>query len=131
MRLLLDTHIWLWLASDPDRLTPTVAAELDDPSNEKWLSAISTWELMVLAEKKRVLLEPDPAVWLWNALRKRPFRDAPITHEVALQTGNLDLLHHDPADRILAATAVVYGLTLVTADERLLRCKSFPVLPNR
>ena len=86
---------------------------------------------MVLAEKKRVRLEPDPAVWLSNALRKRPFRDAPITHEVALQTRSLDLPHHDPADRILAATAVVYGLTLVTADERLLKSRSFPVLANR
>ena len=131
MRLLLDTHIWLWLASDPDRLVASVAAELEDPSNERWLSPISAWELMVLAEKKRVRLEPDPAAWLSNALRKRPFREAAITHEVALQTRYLDLPHHDPADRILAATAVVYDLTLVTADARLLRSKSFPTLPNR
>ena len=62
---------------------------------------------------------------------RRPFREAALTHAVALESRRLVLPHHDPVDRFLAASAKVYGLTLVTADERLLGSDEFSVLANR
>ena len=131
MRLLLDTHIWLWSLLEPKNLTPQVAAELESPDNELWLSPISTWELLVLIDVGRVLVSGDPERWVREVLRTVPFREAPITHEVALESQAVGLPHRDPADRLLAATAKVYDLTLVTADERLLGSTEFSVLANR
>ena len=131
MRLLLDTHIWLWSVAEPARLSIRVARELEDPDNEVWLSPISVWEVLTLARKRRIVLDPDPVRWIEQSFRVLGFKEAPLNHEVALQTESVDLVHADPADRFLAATARVYDLTLVTSDERLLRSRSFASLPNR
>ena len=131
MKLLLDTHIWWWSLAEPERLTRRVANELRNSANELWLSPISTWELLLLAEKQRVRMPTEPILWIRAALSKAPFREALINHEIAIESRRVSLQHADPADRILAATAIVYNLTLVTADQRLLRGKGFPVLANR
>jgi len=131
MRLLLDTHIFLWSLLEPTRLTQRVASELENPANELWLSPISIWEILILAEKRRVILNPDSFTWLRNVLRTTFLREAPINHEVAIQSRAINLRHQDPVDRFLAATALIYDLTLVTADERLLKSRKFAVLPNR
>ena len=131
MKLLLDTHILLWSLLDPTQLTRDVAAELERRSNELWLSPINTWEVIILAERGRVALETDPITWLRSVYARIPFKEAPINHEVAIQSRTIDLPHQDPADRFLAATAAVYGLTLVTADARMLLSKVVPVLPNK
>jgi PIN domain nuclease of toxin-antitoxin system len=131
MKLLLDTHIFLWSLIEPSRLTTRVAAELDTPSNELWLSPIVVWEVLILAEKDRVTLQPDPVAWIRNVLLAIPFTEAPLSHEIAMRSRLIDLPHQDPVDRFLAATALAYDLTLVTADERLLQCKSIATLPNR
>jgi len=130
MRLLLDTHILLWSLLAPSNLTKRVAAELENPSNEIWLSPISTWELIILVEKGRVILDSDPISWMHGVLRRIPFSEAPINHEVAIQSRVIELPHQDPVDRLLAATALVYDLTLVTADERLLAAGGISVLSN-
>lgn len=130
VKLLLDTHIFLWSLLEPERLTEKVADALEDPANEIWLSPISTWESLLLAKKGRVVLEPDPTTWLRNQLRELQPREAPLNHEVALHSELVGLTHPDPADRFLAATAAVFELTLVTADTRLLRSSGFAVLPN-
>ena len=130
MRLLLDTHRWLWSLLEPVRLSKRVAAELENPDNELWLSPISLWELLVLVEKRRVVLDSDPETWICGVLAKVPFKEAPLNHEVALKSRSLTFAHQDPADRFLAATALVYDLTLVTADERLLHAEGLHVLPN-
>lgn len=131
MKLLLDTHILLWSLLDPTQLTRDVAAELESRSNELWLSPINTWEVIILVERGRVALETDPITWLRSVYTRIPFKEAPINHEVAIQSRMIDLPHQDPADRFLAATAAVYGLTLVTADARMLLSKVIPVLPNK
>lgn len=131
MKLLLDTHIFLWSLLEPDHLTGRVVAEISDSSNEIWLSPISLWEVLVLAEKGRISLQPDPVRWLRNVLRTTPLREAPLNHEVAIQSRLIAVQRSDPVDRFLAATAVVYDLTLVTADERLLGSRQFSVLANR
>jgi PIN domain nuclease of toxin-antitoxin system len=107
------------------------ATELERPSNELWLSPITILETIILVEKGRVVLDCDPEIWMKTVTRKIPFNEAPINHKVAIQSRRVDLRHQDPQDRFLAATCLVYDLTLVTADKRLLASKAFAVLPNR
>ena len=131
VKLLLDTHILLWSLLEPSKLTDAVAKELDRQANELWISPISTWETMILIEKGRVIVDSNPEVWLREVFKTIPFKEAPINHEVAIRSRTLSLPHQDPADRFLAAAAVVYDLTLVTADERLMESDEYTVLPNR
>ena len=131
MKLLLDTHIWVWSVLETDRLSRRVSKELENPDNELWLSPISIWEVLILCQKKRMVLDQEPAVWVPRAMRALLLREAPITHEVALETARLQLPHRDPADYFLAATARVYDLTLVTADEHLLKAPGLSTLANR
>jgi PIN domain nuclease of toxin-antitoxin system len=131
MRLLLDTHIWLWSLIDPAQMSPRIAKELADPDNEIWLSPISTWEALMLARKGLIDLGGDPESWLREAWIKTGPKEAALTNEIVLQSWSLQLTHADLADRFLAATAAVYDLTLVTADARFVRLVDSSVLPNR
>jgi PIN domain nuclease of toxin-antitoxin system len=131
VKLLLDTHIWLWSLLAPENLTRRVAKALINTENELWLSPMSTWELVMLVERKRVFLDRPVDAWIQEAMRRAPLREAPITHDIALETQHVRLLHADPADRLIAATARQLHLTLVTADTRLIRGKGFSVLANQ
>lgn len=133
MKLLLDTHVWIWSHAAPERLGKRAAGALADNSNELWLSPISLWEFLLLAEGGRVLVGngTTPSRWADEALARAPMQDAPLTREVALRSRGVRVEHDDAADRFLAATAEVYDLTLVTADERLLRGKGYRTLPSR
>ena len=129
MKLLLDTHIWIWSLAEPTRLSRRVHKELTDTNNELWLSPVSTWEALLLHAKGRIAL---PGNWAeWIAAATAPMREAPLTHEIVVVAHGLALAHQDPADRFLAATASVLGLTLVTADQRLLGLGNIATLPNR
>ena len=130
MKLLLDTHIWIWSVAEPERLSSRVRNALESPENEIWLSPISVWEFLILVEKGR--LTPGIPAWQWIAetMTRRPTREAPLTHAIAQESRVLDLPHEDPADRFLAATAKVLELTLVTADRRLTGSREFAVLSN-
>lgn len=130
MKLLLDTHIWIWALLDPERLSPAVRAALQSPDNELWLSPISVWEALLLAERGRLSVSASPVEWVEQMVRKLPRREAALTHDIAVASRQLRLSHQDPADRFLAATARVLGLTLVTSDERLLDSTEFAVMPN-
>jgi PIN domain nuclease of toxin-antitoxin system len=131
MRLVLDTHIWIWSLSDPQQLSPQVSAALGDADNELWLSAVSVWELLTLVRKGRLRVAGDVGQWLKAALSAAPLREAPLTHDIAIESQRLDLPHWDPADRFIAATSRLLGATLVTADERLIEAKGLSVLANR
>lgn len=115
----------------PERLTKRVFSEIESSDNEIWLSPISIWELLLLVEKGRVVLGEEPIPWIDRALETMPVQEAPLTKEVAVQSRLVDLRHQDPADRFIAATAVVYDLTLVTADGQILESKRLSVLPNQ
>jgi len=128
LKLLLDTHVILWSAAEPERFPAEVAEELENELNELWFSPISVWEILLLAEKGRVVLEAGIGNRIRKMFQRLPFREAVINQEVAIQSRYVDLLHQDPADRFLAATAMVYDLTLVTADKRLISSEQFPVL---
>lgn len=129
MKLLLDTHIWLWSLGQPHRLGQRVHRELADARNELWLSPVSTWEALLLHSKGRIQIRGDLTRWIAQATRT--LNEAPLTHEIVLAAHRLSLPHPDPADRFLAATAQVLGLTLVTADERLLGLGEIATLANR
>jgi PIN domain nuclease of toxin-antitoxin system len=131
MRLLLDTHIWVWSALDRSRLSRRVIGALENPQNELWLSPISLWEVLTLCEKKRLSLRPNPQAWIANTLNAIPMREAPVTYQVAEETARVQLPHRDPADRFLVATARVFDLTLVTSDQQLIHARQVPVLTNR
>jgi len=128
LKLLLDTHIWLWLFRDQLRLGQQTFQELQDTKNELWLSPISTWEALTLNSKGRIHLSGDLKDWLERATAGT--QEAPLTHEIALAASQIPM-HQDPADRILAATAQILDLTLVTADERLLGLGNIRTLANR
>ena len=130
MKLLLDTHIWLWSRGQPARITSAVQTALGNPENELWLSPLSIWELSNLVEKGRIVLGSELEDWVATAMSTVPLREAPLTYEVALETRQVKLPHRDPVDRFLVATARVFDLTLVTADARLLGVKGLRVLPN-
>jgi PIN domain nuclease of toxin-antitoxin system len=131
MKLLMDTHIWVWSALDRKRLSARVTAAMEDPKNELWLSPISLWEVLTLCQKNRLMLHPNPQAWIINALDTIPAREAQMTYQVAQETARVQLPHRDPADRFLLATARVFDLTLVTADEQLLKSRQAPLLANR
>jgi len=128
LKLLLDTHIWLWTFAQPGRLSKRVHAELANLDNELWLSPVSLWEALLLQRKKRINVPPQLDQW-WLAAAKR-FTEAPLTYDIVLVAHQLPL-PGDPADRFLAATAKVHGLTLVTADQRLLGLGDIATLANR
>jgi PIN domain nuclease of toxin-antitoxin system len=128
LKLLLDTHIWLWSLSEPRRFGRGVLVQLKDQDNELWLSPMSTYEALTLYQKGRFEIDGDLSEWLARATAGT--REAPLTHEIALVARQLSM-HQDPADRILAATAEVLDLTLVTADERLLGLGNIRTLANR
>lgn len=117
---LLDTHVWLWSLMEPKRLAPRISNRLlSEP--ELYLSPISIWETILLAEKKRIELTPDPITWVRKMLSESPVREAPLNHEIAIRSRTLQIRVKDPADRFLLATAEIFRLTLLTMDSKLSR----------
>lgn len=118
---LFDTHVWLWALLDPRRLSKKTRGLLGSPDATFWLSPISVWETSLLVERGRLEIDVEPRQWIRDAMASSGVGEASLNHEVALQSREVDVKHDDPADRFIAATASVYQLTLLTADERLLR----------
>ena len=127
MKLLLDTHVWLWSILTPERLSRRMRETLVSQENELWLSPISLWETLLLAERGRLELDAEPHAWIHEARNAGPVAEAPLTFDVALASRTIPLPHGDPADRFIAATAIVYGLTLATADRRLSQCSDIQI----
>jgi PIN domain nuclease of toxin-antitoxin system len=133
VKYLLDTHVWVWSHVAPERLARRAASVLANPRHQLWLSPVSIWEFLLLAERQRVTLPAGrtPESWVRETLTRVPLHDAPMTREVAMRSRAIRLEHGDPADRFLAATAAEYDLVLVTADERLLAGSGFRTLAAR
>ena len=131
MKLLLDTHIWIWSALEPWKLSSEVARVIAQPDNALFLSPISIWELSLLTERKRVVLNGDLGEWCKSSMQELSLEEAPLTWDVAAELPFTRLLHRDPGDRFLVATARVFDLTLVTADQRLIEYPELKVLANQ
>jgi len=120
MKLLLDTHVWLWRLLEPNRLSDAAEKAIADREAELFLSPVSVWETLVLARKARLSLRPSPNEWLLDALRRSAPSAVPLDHGIAMRSEALDgFASEDPADRLLTATALEHELTLVTADSAM------------
>jgi PIN domain nuclease of toxin-antitoxin system len=131
LRLLLDTHIWFWVLTEPARIGRRAKAAIARAENEVWLSPISVWELLLLAERGRVKLGDEPRQWVAKALSSAPVQETPLNFDVAIRSREIMPKHPDSADRFLVATALVNDLTLVTADDVLIGARCCSVMPNR
>ena len=130
MRFLLDTHIWLWSAFEPHKLTSEVHKLLNSSGTDLFLSPISLWELSVMVGKKRLVLKEDFAVWVQRSASDLKLQEISLSWKVIHEMPYILPNHKDPADRFLAATAVAYDLTLVTADQKLIGVPGLKVLAN-
>ena len=118
MRLLLDTHLLLWAAGDPARLSDAARALMSDPGNELWFSAASLWEVAIKAGLGREDFRVDPHL-LRRGLRDNDWHELPISSRHAVAVATLPDLHRDPFDRLLVAQATVEGLLLLTRDPQV------------
>ncbi|PSB04580.1 type II toxin-antitoxin system VapC family toxin [Merismopedia glauca] len=119
MKLLLDTHIWLWYLLGDKRLSTNLQTLIGAETTELWLSPISIWETLILAERGRISLQPDAVAWIDLALQNLEIREAPLVRQIAILSRQIELPHQDPADRFIAATVVYHNLILATVDSNL------------
>lgn len=118
MRLLLDTHILLWAAYSPDKLSPEAVQLISDESNDLVFSAASIWEIAIKAAQRRDDFDADPHVFR-RELLENGYGELAITSAHAVATSGLPEIHRDPFDRILVAQARVEGITLLTSDQKV------------
>lgn len=115
MKLLLDTHVLLWAAGNPERLSVEARALLNDPENELFFSAASIWEIAIKCSLGRDDFRVNPRL-LRRGLLDNGYSELPIGSEHAVSIDSLPMIHKDPFDRMLVAQAIVEGITLLTAD---------------
>lgn len=115
MKLLLDTHLLLWAAGDPDRLSAAARALIGAPENEVWFSAASVWEVAIKSGLGRADFQVNPRL-LRRGLLDNGYHELPVGSEHAVAIDSLPPLHKDPFDRLLVAQARVEGITLLTTD---------------
>ena len=122
--ILLDTHVLVWLDEANPRLGVGAIKKINTAfqAGDAMVSAISFWEVSMLIRKGRIHLDMDLSVWR-NDFMEQGLIELPVTGEIGIKAAGLEKFHGDPADRLIAATALQHSLTLITADEKLLSCK--------
>lgn len=123
-KLLLDTHVWIWVAQGNPIISPTTRKAIEHAKKREHLliSPISVWEISMLVERKRITLDMDVTDWLKQWIELPGILMAEFSFQVAILSNRLPgLIHGDPADRILIATAYEENAVLVTADEKILK----------
>jgi len=123
VRLLLDTHIWLWLQTTPTRIADDVLDDLRDPATQLLLSAASSWEISIKYALGKLDLPQPPTSYVPERLRTSRVDALPITVQHTLVAGELPAHHNDPFDRLLIAQAISESLTLVTVDRAFEACE--------
>jgi PIN domain nuclease of toxin-antitoxin system len=116
--IILDTHIFLWLSLSPEHV-PSKILDALNTGDAVGIPAISLWEIAMLAQKKRIELSKPVLIWLKEAISLTRYKLLPITPEIAARSGELSM-HGDPADRLIAATAIELDCPLATVDGNLL-----------
>jgi len=119
VKLLLDTHVVLWAASDPEQLDVHVREMLEDGSQEVAVSIVSAWEIAIKQSLGKLELPKPAEQWLPEVLRRTGFELAEVGLAAALRVRALPWHHRDPFDRLLVAQAIEDGYTLVTRDDAL------------
>lgn len=120
--IVLDTHAWIWWVSDPDFLSQTAKHVIDDAANEKsiFISSISAWEVAMLVSRGRLSLTMPAEDWVAASENLPFFSFVPVSNSISMKAVNLPAPpQNDPADRIIIATAISIGATLVTKDEKI------------
>ena len=118
MKLLLDTHLLLWAAGAPERLSATARALIDDPANTPIFSVASLWEIAIKRGLGRPDFDVDPRR-LRRGLLDNGYEELPITSAHVVAVDGLPPIHRDPFDRLLISQAITEGVLLLTADARL------------
>ncbi len=116
MRVLLDTHAWLWMLTEPERFSPAVGALLEDLSNELLLSAASSWEIAIKYGLGKLDLPEPPARYVPSRLHSSGVRPLAVEHSHALTVCELPPHHRDPFDRLLVSQALAEKVPILTAD---------------
>ena len=120
MRLLLDTHVWLWWNTEPERLSSAVLKQVADPRNEVFLSAASIWEMAIKRGLGKLPIPEAVAAYVTRRLAADNVESLSVSAEHAAAVESLDRLHNDPFDRLLIVQARHEGLRLLTTDEKVL-----------
>ena len=128
MRILIDTHVLLWMGLQPERLGEAARRRIEDVNTRLVLSAASAWEIGVKFKLGKLSLPVEPAEWLGRAVQVASLEELPVTRAHALEAANLPLHHRDPFDRMLIAQARLEQLPLLTSDTRL-RAYQVDLLP--
>jgi PIN domain nuclease of toxin-antitoxin system len=118
-RYLVDTHVWLWLQAEPERLTPTVRDLVEEPANELLLSAASAWEIAIKYTLGKLPLPQQPTVYVLDRMRRSGTRPLAIEHAHVLRTSELPDHHRDPFDRLLVAQAQILDIAILTVDDQI------------
>lgn len=129
MRLLLDTHIFLWYISADPRLAAEVRDVIRDPANEVSLSVASVWEVVIKHALGKLPLPGSPAQYLPQQREAHRIVSLPVEEPALVHLAGLPALHRDPFDRILVAQALQHGMTLVSVDDAV-RGYTVPLLPT-
>lgn len=117
MKLLLDTHVVLWAATDPGKLSAEAKRALEDGLNEVFVSVVTAWEIAIKQSLGKLELPRAAELWLPDVVKKTGFQIAEVSLEAALRVRALPWHHRDPFDRLLIAQAQDAGLTVVTYDD--------------
>lgn len=124
MRLLLDTHVLIWLANGDTRLSASRRIAIEDERNELFLSSVSVFEISAKHRVGKLDMKQTPRIWMELLEQKGIMRHLDITRVHAMVAGELPLIHRDPFDRLLIAQAMEEGLVLMTSDSWI---RQYPV----
>lgn len=121
MRVLLDTHVWLWMLAAPERLAPGSRRLVASADTELLLSAASAWEIAIKYAIGKLPLPSDPAALVPEWMDRTAVTPLAVLHRHALRVATLPPHHRDPFDRLLVAQAQLEGLPILTADRNFAR----------
>lgn len=128
--IVLDTHAWIWLLSDPSQLSKKALETVDDHegAGQILISAMSVWELFFLVKKRRLALTVPPAAFLTATHGNRQMKIATVDDTIARRSVELPDIHSDPADRLILSTAAELGCPIVSRDQRLSEYDLVPII---
>jgi PIN domain nuclease of toxin-antitoxin system len=130
MKLLLDTHIFLWLIDDDKRLSAQYRQAIQDPNNEKFLSVVSIWECVIKYQIGKLNFSSSPETYLPKERRKHLIKTLTVDENSIAQLIKLPLLHKDPFDRLIMAQALQHNLIIMTEDKLILAYPDIRLLPT-
>ena len=121
MRILLDTHAFLWWNADDPQLSLTAKNTIADPDNTIYISVVSAWEIIIKIGTGKLSLPENPEIYIPNRIASNQFETLPILMTHILKISRLEKFHKDPFDRLLIAQSLVEDLSIITIDDQISR----------